>query len=80
MYERSISRSSTYDKNNTTTKLLQIVISQETRNVIQIQWAVSWEVMNCYSVDVGVGSEGTYGALAFSVILHCVSNGGEKCK
>jgi hypothetical protein len=41
--------------NNKTTKLSQIVLSQETQNPIEIQWAVSWEGRNCYSsVDVGV--------------------------
>jgi hypothetical protein len=29
--------------------------------------------MNCYGVDVCVGSEGTHSGLSFSVNLHCVS-------
>jgi hypothetical protein len=64
--------------NNNTKLLLQIVIFQQTQNRIRLQWAVLWKVVNCHSVDVGVGSRGTHGTSSFSVNLHCVFSGREK--
>jgi hypothetical protein len=42
------------NNNNNKAFANQIVIFQQTRNPIQIQWGVSWKVTNCYSVDFGV--------------------------